>query len=192
MAKYSFEFKKQIVKEYLEGNGGYKYLACKYNVSSYNNVKKWIMNYQQFGDQGLLRSRQSQNYTFEKKLAIVELYLTSELSYQEIALQEGICEPPLIAKWVSRFRAAGPEALRPHKKGRKVTLNKSRENTTVHSHKESIVDTSAEHVRELEDELLKLRIENAFLKELRRLRLEDEAKMRERRESSTVSEENSN
>lgn len=65
-------------------------------------------------------------------------------------------------------------------------------NTTVHSHKESIVDTSAEHVRELEDELLKLRIENAFLKELRRLRLEDEAKTRERRGSSTVSEDDSN
>ena len=134
----------------------------------------------------------SKLYFRKKKLAIVELYLTSELSYQEIALQEGICEPPLIAKWVSRFRAAGPEALRPHKKGRKVTLNKSRENTTVHSHKESIVDTSAEHVRELEDELLKLRIENAFLKELRRLRLEDEAKTRERRGSSTVSEDDSN
>ena len=44
----------------------------------------------------------------------------------------------------------------------------------------------------IEDELLKLRIENAFLKELRRLRLEDEAKMRERRESSTASEDNSN
>lgn len=42
-------------------------------------------------------------------------------------------------------------------------MNKSRENTTVHPHKENIVDTSAEHVRELEDELLKLRIENAFL-----------------------------
>ena len=54
---------------------------------------------------------------------------------------------------------------------------------------ERIVDTSAEHVKELEDELLKLRIENAFLKELRRLRLEDEAKMRERRSSSTASEE---
>ena len=57
---------------------------------------------------------------------------------------------------------------------------------------ERIVDTSAEHVKELEDELLKLRIENAFLKELRRLRLEDEAKMRERRASSTASQENSN
>ena len=47
-------------------------------------------------------------------------------------------------------------------------------------------------VKELEDELLKLRIENAFLKELRRLRLEDEAKMRERQESSAASEDSSN
>ena len=57
---------------------------------------------------------------------------------------------------------------------------------------EHIVDISAEYVKELEAEVLKLRIENAFLKELRRLRLEDEAKMRERRSSSTASEETSN
>ena len=30
MAKYSFEFKKKIVQEYLNGNGGYMYLAKKY------------------------------------------------------------------------------------------------------------------------------------------------------------------
>ena len=58
--------------------------------------------------------------------------------------------------------------------------------------KENTPNPSAEHVKELEDELLKLRIENAFLKELRRLRLEDDAKMRERLESSVVSEDNSN
>ena len=56
---------------------------------------------------------------------------------------------------------------------------------------ERVVDTSAEHVKELEDELLKLRIENAFLKELRRLRLEEEALLKKQRESSTASEENS-
>ena len=192
MAKYSYEFKKQVIEAYLSGEGGYKYLAKRYGVPARSNIKKWVRNYETHGDKGLMRSRKQDKYSFEKKLSVVELYLASELSYQEIALQEGICEPPLIAKWVSRFRAAGPEALRPHKKGRKVTLNKSRENTTVHSQKESIVDTSAEHVRELEDELLKLRIENAFLKELRRLRLEDEAKTRERRGSSTVSEDDSN
>ena len=42
--------------------------------------------------------------------------------------------------------------------------------------------------KELEEELLKLRIENAYLKELRRLRLEEE--MKRSQESSAVSEEN--
>ena len=42
------------------------------------------------------------------------------------------------------------------------------------------IDTRMEYVKELEDELLKLRIENAFLKEMRRLRLEDKAKMRDK------------
>lgn len=54
------------------------------------------------------------------------------------------------------------------------------------------VDTSAEHVKQLEDELLKLRIENAYLKELRRLRLEEETLLKKQRESSTASGESSN
>ena len=98
----------------------------------------------------------------------------------------------MIVTWVNRFRVAGPDALRPRKKGRKKTLNTSADNTHNKLVEESSVDTSAEHVKELEEELLKLRIENAFLKELRRLRLEDDAKMRERLESSVVSEDNSN
>ena len=55
-----------------------------------------------------------------------------------------------------------------------------------------MVDTSVDRIKQLEDELLKLRIENAYLKELRRLRLEEEALLKKQRESSTVSEENSN
>ncbi len=57
---------------------------------------------------------------------------------------------------------------------------------------EKPVDTSAERIKELEDELLKLRIENAYLKELRRLRLEEEALLKKQRESSTVSEKSLN
>ena len=71
-------------------------------------------------------------------------------------------------------------------------MDKPKKDTVPQPSEENTVHTSAEHVKELENELLKLRIENAFLKELRRLRLEDEAKMRERRESSAVSEDNSN
>lgn len=192
MAKYSFEFKKKVVLAYINGEGGYGYLSKTYGVPAQRNIEQWVHNYQTFGDKGLQRSRKNDIYSFEKKLSVVELYLSSEISYQDLALQEGITTPSIIANWVNRFRIAGPDALRPHKKGRKKTLDKSDNITQSKPLEETSIDASAEHVRELEDELLKLRIENAFLKELRRLRLEDEAKMRERQESSAVSEDSSN
>ena len=122
---------------------------------------------------------------------MVELYLSSELSYQELALQEGILHPSQIARWVKDFLEIGPDALRPRKKGRRKTLDTPQKDNRTEITEKSYVNTSAEHVKALEDELLKLRIENAFLKELRRLRLEDEAKMRDMRESSTASEDHS-
>ena len=57
---------------------------------------------------------------------------------------------------------------------------------------ETETEEQKELLKQLQDENLKLRIENAFLKELRRLRLEEEAHLNELRESSTASEENSN
>ena len=193
MTKYSYEFKKKVVQAYLNNEGGYTFLSKKYGVPAESNIKKWISNYQKFGDEGLMRSRKQKKYSFEKKLAVVELYLSSEVSYQELALQEGILNPTQIIKWVNDFRIAGPDALRPKKKGRKKTLDNSKQKSNIIVNKSSVpVDTSAEHVKELEDELLKLRIENAYLKELRRLRLEEETLLKKKRELSTASEENSN
>ncbi|MDB8661995.1 IS3 family transposase [Streptococcus anginosus] len=189
MAKHSFELKKKVVLEYLDGKGGTPYLSKKYGLGSDSQLRKWINAYNAFGDEGLMRSRKQTKYSFEKKISVVELYLSSEISYQDLAIQEGISNPSMISNWVNRFRAAGPDALKSRKKGRKRTLDKPKIDIKVQEAEERIVDTSAEHIRELEDELLKLRIENAFLKELRRLRLKDEAKMRERHSSSIASEE---
>ena len=192
MAKYSYEFKKKVVTAYLNGKGGYKYLANYYGIPAWTNIKKWVLAYQRLGDEGLLRSRQQKKYSFEYKLHVVELYLSNEVSYQELALQEGINNPAILVKWVNDFRIAGPDALRPRKKGRKKALNSKDNIKRTISNETVSVDTSAERLKQLEDDLLKLRIENAFLKELRRLRLEEEALLKKQRESSTVSEENSN
>ena len=192
MAKFSFEFKKKIVQEYFDGKGGVGYIAKRYNISHKSQIQRWINAYRQFGDDGLLRSRKNNDYSFQFKLSVVELYLSSEVSYQELALSQGINNPSLITRWVNDFRIAGPDALRPKKKGRKKTLDIEEFKKPSKPIKEKAVDTSAEHVKELEDELLKLRIENAYLKELRRLRLEEEALLKKQRESSTVSEDSSN
>ena len=191
MTKHSFEFKKKIVLEYLNGKGGILYLSKKYGLSSKSQLHKWVKNYKAFGNDGLLRSRENEVYSFEMKLSIVELYLTSEITYQELAIQNGIKNPAMIGKWVNRFRIAGPDALKSRRKGRRKAMDKTDRKTQNKLVEETSVNTSVEHIKKLEDELLRLRIENAFLKELRRLRLEDEEKMREWHSSSTVSDKSS-
>ncbi|EPR08364.1 hypothetical protein L323_17790 [Ruminiclostridium papyrosolvens C7] len=194
MAKYSFEFKMKVVQDYLRGKGGSGYLSRKYGIGNSDNkqVLKWIKAYQTFGAEGLMRSRKNEAYTFEFKLHVVELYLTTEVSYQELALSVGINNPPLITKWVNDFRIAGPDALRPKPKGRKKSMESSKNFHPKKRVDSKPIDTSAEHVKQLENTLLKLKIENAYLKELRRLRLEEEALLKKQRESSTASEETSN
>ena len=192
MAKHSYEFKKQLVSEYLDNQESYASISQKHGMSSSCQLKTWGAAYKKLGDNGLKRSRSRKEYSFEEKLSVVESYLTSELSYQELALQMGINNPSLLVRWVNDFKIAGPDALRPHRKGRKKILSTSQSRETEAQVQHTEVDTRAEHVKELEDELLKLRIENAVLKELRRLRLEDEVKRRGLRTSSSVSEDNSN
>ncbi|MBR4623737.1 MAG: IS3 family transposase [Clostridia bacterium] len=185
MAKYSFEFKQKVVMEYLNGEGGYEYLGKKYSTR-HCIIEKWVANYKQYGDEGLKRIRRNQSYTFEFKLHVVELYLTSELSYKELALQVGMRNPAQITRWVLDYRAVGPEALKPKKKGQKRSMDKDK---IIHDIENGDSEEQKKLLKQLQDENLKLRIENAFLKELRRLRLEEEAHLNELRESSTASEE---
>ena len=182
----------KVVQAYMNGEGGYDYLTQKYKLSSRNSLMMWVKAYKEFGNDGLMRSRKNNDYSFQFKLSVVELYLSSEVSYQELALSQGINNPSLITRWVNDFRNGGPDALRPKKKGRKKTLDIKEFKKPSKPIEEKPVDTSAEHVKELEDENLRLRIENAYLKELRRLRLEEEALLKKQRESSTVSEDSSN
>lgn len=193
MAKYSYEFKQKVVQEYLNGKGSYEYIAKQNNMPDNKQVRIWVNAYKELGKEGLMRSRKNKNYSFQFKLSVVELYLTSEVSYQELALSQGINNPSLVARWVNDFRIAGPDALRPKKKGRKKTLDTQKMKVEfIATDERKSVDISAERLKQLEDENLKLRIENSYLKELRRLRLEEEALLKKQRESSTVSEESLN
>ena len=192
MAKYGYEFKLKVVHEYINGEGGYEHLAQKHNISSPTQIKEWVAAFKEFGKEGLMRSRQNNVYSFQFKLHMVELYLSSEVSYQELALSQKISSPSLIAKWVNDFRVFGSDALRAKKRGCKKTLGAKEIKKSSKAIEEKPADTNAERIKELEDEVLKLRIENAYLKELRRLRLEEETLRKKQRESFTASEDSSN
>ena len=199
MAKYNLIFKLKVVTAYLNGEGGYEYLTKKYGVKTTSQVRRWISVFKEFGKDGLCRKRHNTRYTSEFKLAVVESYLTSELSYRQIALQYGLNNPSLIARWKSDFMKYGANTFVERPKGRIPTMSRTDEKAKISTHTESCnqkkkKELTPEQARilELEKQLRYAQIENAYLKELRRLRLEDARKMKEQQESLAVSEENSN
>lgn len=168
MAKYSYEFKLKLVQEYLSGEGGYKYISDKYLLPNKTILQQWVATYEAYGEHGLIRSRKKETYTFDFKLHIVELYLTTEISYQDLALQNDLSNPSLLCRWVNEYRIAGPDALKPKTKGRPPEMSKSKKKKQTCEKN----DNDLNRLKRLEEENLKLRIENAYLKEKRRLRLE--------------------
>ena len=182
VAKYSFEFKMQVVNEYLQGELGYHSLAKKYNIPSSKTVRGWVAVYRKNGLQSLNRSRQNKTYSFQFKQHAVELYLSTEISYQDLALLLDIKSHGMLVNWVQRYRAVGVEGLKPQRKGRRPKV------PDINTIQLTSTDEQAERLKQLEEENLKLRIEVAYLKEARRLRLAEEAQKR-KQGLSTVSEE---
>ena len=199
MAKYNLTFKLKVVTAYLNGEGGYEYLTKKYGVKATSQVRHWISAFKEFGKDGLYRKRNNTRYTSEFKLAVVESYLTNELSYRQIALQYGLNNPSLIAHWKSDFMKYGANAFVERPKGRIPIMSQTDEKAKITTHtksrnqkKKKELTSEQARILELEKQLRYAQIENAYLKELRRLRLEDARKMKEQQESLAVSEENSN
>ena len=130
------------------------------------------------------------NYSFQFNFIWVELYLHAS-SYQELALSQGIFTSALLAKWVNDFRNAGPDALRPKKKGRKKNIGHKNNSTPNIENKP--IDTSAEiYQKNLKDELLKIKNRKWLFKRIEETAFEEEALSEKRRESYTVSEDHSN
>lgn len=180
-----------MVQKYLDGEGGYSYLAKKYRVKGKSQIRKWVNAYEEFGKEGLSRMHQNKKYSVQFKLDAIELYQMSEMSYREVANTLGINNPPLITSWVRKFREDGVEGLS-KSKGRPSNMPKK--NNEIEKKISKITPRESERIKELEKQVRSLQIENAFLKELRKLR-KQEAQQRRKNQShvsSTASEDHSN
>ena len=98
MAKYSTEYKLKIVREYLAGQGGYRALSKRHEITE-SQIEHWVKAYRAFGEDGLKRSRAQQTYSFEFKRSAVECYLSTEASYQDVALAHGLNNPSMLVRW---------------------------------------------------------------------------------------------
>lgn len=186
MTKYSFELKLKVIQDYENGLGDCDYLANKYQVKNEAIVRRWVKAYKELGAVGIQRKRQNTVYSTQFKLNAVNLYLTSEKSYREIAHELGMNNPPLLTRWVSDYRKKGEFAFskvrgRPRKEA-------DLPETSIKKTKDEVTQTKQE-LAKLQNENLNLRMEVEYLKGLRRLRQEQHK--REKPEWSVNSDENS-
>ncbi|MFM1581854.1 transposase [Helcococcus bovis] len=171
MSKYSTELKMKVVKAYLNNEGGCKFLAKKYEINNESIVRRWINAFNSQGYDSIKVSRKNKNYSFEFKQNIVKLYLTGEMSYQELANQFKINNPSLITRWVIDFRNQGLDGLKPKKRGRSSSKTKDNK-LSQRQLKKEYSEEEIDEIKKLKEENYWLQMEIDFLK--KKMELEDE------------------
>ena len=188
MAKYSLEFKMNVVSEYLSGAMGIKALTKKYKIKSSQQLITWVNAYKTLGIKGLMRSRKNKTYSVNFKLKAITLYEASEKSYQDVANELGLNNPSLIPRWRQEYHNHGIEGLS-RKPGRPPMSKQERtsreKRTSSIPLKITDLEWANKRIEELEYELKMQTIKNEYLEMLRSLR--QQKTMKTKQESSTSS-----
>ncbi|MDM5310679.1 IS3 family transposase [Peribacillus frigoritolerans] len=152
MANFSAEQKIFITRLYLEGKHSYMDLQKIFEVS-YQMIQGWVRLYQIQGADGFKKSYTS--YSTEFKMDVLNYMNETGISSYDAAARFNISSPALIRTWRINVNAYGLDALISKKKGRpsmKKDINPSKQ-----------IEGS---VKELEERIKQLEMENAYLKKL--------------------------
>lgn len=168
MKKYSIELKKKVIKEYEEKEISLNELAIKYDIKSPKSIREWIRKYKLYGTSGI-ESSKSKQYPLELKQNVIKYALTEDLNFREIADKFEIRDPKTVSDWVRKFQK--------EKSFPKINLTIDLKEEYLSMKKiNQKKDYSKKEIQEILEENLHLRIENDYLKELRRLELEEDLK----------------
>jgi len=168
MGKYSEELKLLVVKEYLEGNLGYRALAKKHGIKSKSAIERWVKVYEKFGENGLTSKKQPVSYPVQFKLDVLSFIKRTGSSETEAALHFGITSPTIISSWKKALLEDGSEGLK-KMRGRPPMSDIAKNNKGKQAKNSEI---TYEQKLERENELLRLEVE--YLKKLRAFQMDPE------------------
>lgn len=166
--KHSFEFKIKVVEEYLNEEGGYKYLGKKYNIH-HSLLRTWVSQFNEYGYLGLTKSMSKTQYSSDFKLTVLHYRKENQLSYRETAIHFGIKNPSVIASWTQKLRVGGSAALegkigRPRKQ-----MSKEEKNHKQIPNDQPLNETEREELERLREESRMKDLELIILKKLNAL-----------------------
>lgn len=166
MKKYSIELKKKVIKEYEETEISLNELARKYEIKSPKSIRERIRKYKLYGLSGI-ESPKTLKYPSDLKQNVIKCALTEDLNFRELADKFEIRNPKTVSEWVRKFQE--------EKNFPKINLTIDFKEEYLEMKKNNKKkDYSEKEIQEILQENLYLRIENDYLKELRRLELEED------------------
>lgn len=155
MTKFSYEFRLKVVME-VESGLPLGTVAQKYNVST-KTLRTWVYHYRSGGIEQLTAVQG--NYTQQFKLSAIEYRWANGVSYAQAAADLGIPQGRTLCEWEKRYSGQGLDGLQDTRKGRPPKMHR----------KESKPKKLMTREQELEAEVDRLRMENAYLKKLNAL-----------------------
>lgn len=159
LAKYTPDEKLEAVQRYLNGNDGYRSLAKILGMDP-KLLHYWIKTYQYHGVEAFTKSYT--NYPAAFKLDVLNYINDYGTSVRETAAIFNLSTPVLLLKWKKQMETEGMDALESKKRGRPSMKKENQKKTKRQQPKEDTVEA-------LQEELERLRMENAYLKKLNAL-----------------------
>ena len=157
MTKYDEQFKLAVVRQYLDGDIGYKEVARQRGLS-HSMVHRWIVWFRAHGT--FVAAKQVGPYSADFKLSVLRHMWDNSLSFGQTAVLFNLRNPHSLSMWERIYRADGPSGLLPRRRARL-------EHMTIPTTKPEPAPKADERPRdELLAELEYLRMENAYLKKL--------------------------
>lgn len=159
MTKYTEQFKREVVQDYLaEGSDGLRAVAQRHGISSHFTVRRWVLAHQLHGEAGL--KKKSSKYNAEFKLMVLQHMWDNHLSITQAAARFDIRHHAVVGIWERAYRDGGIEALIPRPRGKPEAM------ATVAPKPDSPSDDDKRSREELLAEVNQLRMELAYLKKL--------------------------
>lgn len=130
-SSYTEEFKINVVKSYLSGEGSYAELAIKYKIPSQGTVNKWVLlynsheklnNYKIGGSPIMTKGRKT---TYEERVEIVKNCIENNYNYAETAQKYQVSYQQVYS-WISKYNEDGVEALQ-DKRGKRKSVDEMSE-----------------------------------------------------------------
>ena len=114
---YSQSLKREVIQAYLSGDGSFYELAVRFKISSFETIRKWILQYngcsniKGSGSGGAATMGKGRKTTYEERLEIVSFCIENNYDYH-LAAEKHQVSYQQVYSWVRKYKSQGVESLK--------------------------------------------------------------------------------